>query len=189
MTTRLIALWRGINVGPNKRIAMADLRALLSSLGYTDVQTILQSGNAVFTNPGKAAPTAVAARIEQAVAKQLGVESKIVVRTAADIAAVITANPLRKIATDPSRHLVGFLSDTPSAVGLKAFAALDIPAPDEVRLIARELYLWCPKGVLDSPFSKVDWRRQLGVDVTMRNWNTVSKIAALATGSPTATPA
>ena len=69
MAGRHVALLRGINVGTAKRVAMADLRALVEGLGYGDVSTLLNSGNVVFTVPAKAAKTSPATRIEQALEK------------------------------------------------------------------------------------------------------------------------
>jgi uncharacterized protein (DUF1697 family) len=83
------------------------------------------------------------------------------------------------MATDPARYLVGFLAGKPDPAGARALEATDV-APNQLRLQGREVYLWCPAGVLDSPFSTVNWDRQLGVAVTMRNWRTVTKLAELA---------
>src|SRR5262245_11741573 len=102
---RYVALFRGINVGKAKRIAMADLRTLLGKLGYTSVQTLLNSGNAVFT--GDDAPaTEHAARIRAAVLKKLGVDAFVIVKSARDVAAIVAGNSLGKIAKDPSKLLV-----------------------------------------------------------------------------------
>ncbi|HEY8743242.1 MAG TPA: DUF1697 domain-containing protein [Chloroflexota bacterium] len=176
MTTRLVALLRGVNVGPGNRIAMAALRGLLSDLGYTDVATLLNSGNAVFTVAQ--APDLVAMDIEAALMRTLGVKSAVVVRTAEELSAVVACAPLLDVMTDPAKFLVGFLSGDPIPAGATAVAALDV-APDQVRLTGRELYLWCPAGVLASPLSQVPWDKSLGVDVTMRNWNTVTRLLTL----------
>ena len=85
---RYVALFRGINVGKAKRIAMADLRVLLGKLGYTDVATLLNSGNAVFT--GAAEPAGKHAdRIRQAVLKKTGVDALVIVKSAKDMAGII----------------------------------------------------------------------------------------------------
>jgi uncharacterized protein (DUF1697 family) len=178
VATRLVALLRGINVGRNKRVAMSQLRDLLADLGYVDIGTHLQSGNAVFTS-ALADSVAVAANIERAVARELGVQSTVIVRTAADLAAVVADNPFRKVATDPAKYLVGFLAGEPDPAAARGLDSLDV-VPNLVRLKGREVYLWCPAGVRDSPFSTIDWDKQLGVPVTMRNWRTVSKLAELA---------
>jgi len=100
-----IALLRGINVGTAKRIAMADLRATVQSLGYQDVATLLNSGNVVFRQPqGAKAPPAPA--IEQAVAKRLGVSTTVIAMPVTALDAILCTNPLAKPSRDPSRLLV-----------------------------------------------------------------------------------
>ena len=104
---RFVALLRGINVGRAKRVAMSDFRALLHSLGYRNVRTLLNSGNAVFDC--SAEPRAkLADRIQAAVAEKLGVVAVVVVKSAKDMAAVVSGNKLAAVATDPSRLLVAF---------------------------------------------------------------------------------
>ncbi len=170
MKTRVAALLRGVNVGRSNRVAMAALRKLLADLGYTDVKTYLQSGNAVFTSSPAAVETA-AGDIEQALARVLGVRSTVMVRTATDLAAVVANAPMLDLMTDPAKYLVGFLSGDPDPDGARAVASLDV-SPDQVRLAGRELYLWRLAGVRASPLSTVPWDRRLGVAVTMRDWKT-----------------
>lgn len=81
---RAVALLRGINVGRAKRIAMADLRALMAELGFDDVRTLLNSGNIVFTDP-KGKPAQASGRIERAIADQLGVSTQVLVITADEL--------------------------------------------------------------------------------------------------------
>jgi len=86
-----VALLRGINLGARNRVAMADLRALLEGLGYDDVRTHLQSGNAVFST-GTRSATAVRTAVEKAIDDELGVAVPVVVRTAAQVAKVVAAD-------------------------------------------------------------------------------------------------
>src|SRR6266496_1648635 len=88
MTRRHVALIRGINVGRAKRVAMADLRALVGDLGYGEVRTLLNSGNVVFTVPASARGDP-APRIEQAMTARLGISARVTVLTAAELAAVV----------------------------------------------------------------------------------------------------
>lgn len=184
MTTR-IALIRGINVGRAKRVAMADLRALLTDLGYTDVRTLLQSGNAVFTVPGSArgGTAAVEQAIERGLTDRLAVTARVLVRTPAQLAAAIDADPIGDRATEGSKHFLGFLADPPSAATVAAVPHLGPDAdtaPDEARFVDGHLYLWCPNGISKSTLWTVDWDRALGTAVTLRNWNTVTKLRELA---------
>jgi uncharacterized protein (DUF1697 family) len=177
--SRQVAFLRGINVGRNKRVAMADLRRLLQDLGYGDVITHLNSGNAIYTSALD--PSTTADAIEQALVSVLGVAAKVVVRTHAELAAAVAANPLRAVATDPAKQLLGFLSAVPEAQHVQALALPpgDGAGDDQFRIDDRHLYLWCPRGVLDSVFSTVNWDKRLGVTVTMRNWNTVTRLVDL----------
>ena len=104
---QLIALLRGINVGRAKRIAMADLRALITGLGYANVRTLLNSGNVIFEGPSSKTGDQ-ALRIQNAIAAKLGVSARVSVVTAADLAAIVRENPLQSIANDPSRFLAAF---------------------------------------------------------------------------------
>ena len=153
---RHVVLLRGVNVGRSKRIGMAQLREVLQQLGYADVSTYLQSGNAVLTSPSPAAE--VAARVEDGLAGALGVRVRVVVRSGAELAAVVAADPLREVAGDPRLHFVGFLSAAPDPERVRELDE-SAYAPDVFRLDGRELHLWLPGGVQDSPLSRMDWER------------------------------
>lgn len=178
-----IALIRGINVGRNKRVAMADLREMLTSLGYGDVRTLLQSGNAVFTARGSAA--AVARAVEEAMTEQLKVSARVLIRSPAQLARAIEADPFNECATEGSKHFLGFLDEKPDQATVDAVPALapvdrDADAADQARFVDGHLYLWCPNGISKSTLWQVNWDRSLGTAVTMRNWNTVTKLLELA---------
>jgi uncharacterized protein (DUF1697 family) len=176
MTGRWVALLRGINVGKAKHVAMADLQAVIEDLGYAGVRTLARSGNVVFTAPGSSAGDA-AARLETALAQELGIPSRVTVLAAADLAAAVAANPLLGIATDPSRLLVAFPCD-PDHLAKLAPLTLRTWAPEALAVGAHAAYLWCPKGVLAS-LALPAVGRALGDAVTTRNWTTVTKLLAL----------
>lgn len=177
--TRQIALLRGINVGKNNRIAMADLRELLGNLGYDDVKTHLMSGNAVFTTTKT--PKVVAQEVAKAIDKELLAGIKVVVRSKTELAKVIADNPLPKAADEGSRFLVLFLSDEVDPSVVKDIDT-DQFAPEEFRLAQREIYVWCRNGIQDSKLLKALSEKRLGVTATARNWNTVTKLLDLADG-------
>jgi len=178
MANRHVALIRGINVGRAKRVAMADLRQLVEGLGYGDVRTLLNSGNVVFTAP-RAAGNA-AARIEKALAADLGVPARVTVLSATELAAVVAENPLLKVASDFSRLLVAVLSNSADRTKLAPLTKQDW-APEALAVGRRVAYLWCPDGILASPLVEAV-HRPLGDAVTARNWATVLKLHALAQG-------
>lgn len=174
MSKSHVALLRGINVGGNKKVDMAGLRALLSEFGYADVRTLLNSGNAVFIADTEPA----AAPIERAILARFGFEVAVVLRTGAEIAGIIAHNPFADMAKDGSRYFVSFLA-RPLPSG--ALADLDAAAyqPELVHVTKSEIYCWLPAGLTDSPLMKQFTEKKLGVPATARNWNTVTKLAAL----------
>jgi uncharacterized protein (DUF1697 family) len=177
VANRQVALLRGINVGRAKRVAMADLRALVEGLGCRDVRTLLNSGNVVFTAP-RAAPEKVAARIEQALATDLGVAARVVVLTAGELADAVTQNPLLGVADNPSRLLVAVLNKPTDRQKLEPLTRQDWAA-EVLAVGARVAYLWCPDGILESRLAEAVGRA-LGDGVTTRNWATMLKLHALA---------
>jgi uncharacterized protein (DUF1697 family) len=177
--TTQAAFLRGINVGKTKRIAMADLRALVTGLGYADVRTHLQSGNVVYRTA--TSTRRAAAAIEHAVEAELAMTVPVVARTAAELAGTVAADPLGDVVDDPSRYLVVFLDAEPTAA---AFEAVTAAAADDERLAlrGRELYAWLPGGIHSSRAGAALARGLLGVQWTGRNWTTVTKVLDLTRG-------
>ncbi|WP_249187832.1 DUF1697 domain-containing protein [Nocardiopsis sp. MG754419] len=176
--TRLIVLLRGINVGGHRKVGMADLRALLSGLGYTDVATYVQSGNAVLTAPEgmAAAPEDAAARIRTAIAEAWGLDVGIVVRTVERWRATVADNPLE--VPDPARFLVLFAADP---IDPDVLADVD-PAdrPDEVVALGPDVaYTRHRDGLRYAKYPDLLARRLPGV-TTGRNWRTVLRLLEMA---------
>ena len=168
---RHVALLRGINVGGHNKMPMADLRALLDDLGYDEVETVLQSGNAGFR-----APKVDAADIERAIRDRFGFDVRVLVRTGAELARVVEENPFTEALEVPKNLHVWFLDREPAPLDLDA----DAIAPDRVALGKRELYVWYGDGMARSKLSRHLDEKKLGVAATARNWNTVLKLVALA---------
>ncbi|HEY3010433.1 MAG TPA: DUF1697 domain-containing protein [Micromonosporaceae bacterium] len=173
---RYAVLLRGVNVAGNRKVAMADVRRVLESLGYADVSTYLQSGNAVIS-ADKAKPDALERRIEKALASELGVDTRVLVRTHAELEAVIGANPFPAALAEPKfLHVVFLTADpTPAAVARMNPAAY---APDEIEFGDRAAYVRYARGQGRSKLTPAVWNR-LGVAGTARNWNTVGALARL----------
>ena len=175
---RYAALLRDINVGGNKKVAMAELRALLTGLGYADVTTYLQSGNAVFSSPEQPAG-AVGSAIEAAIAADLGTGVRVVIRTGAEIAAAIERCPLPGAPQNPSRFFVVFLSAEPDPALAREIQQQSF-GPDQIWVRGSEAFLWCPNGAAETKLTNNLIEKRLGVTATSRNWNTVNKLASLA---------
>ena len=167
-------LLRGINVNPSTRVAMADLRALLSELGYPDATTILQSGN-VLLSSSKRPPVAP---IEAAITAATGVRSKVVALSVDEVRAVAAANPLLDRSDDLSKLIITFLDDeiTPSDIERPSESDLD---PEALVITSRAVYQWLPAGVLQTKL-KPSWWKQFEPLTTARNVRTVNRILATA---------
>ena len=165
--SRSVALLRGINVGTQPRIGMAPLRELFSSLGATDVQTYLQSGNVVFSG------SVSAGAIEAAVAARFGVSPRVLVLTTAEFRAVAAEIPIREIADDPSRGFVYFMEAVPASVSVP-----DGIEPEVFIVGKRGAYQWSPEGASKSKL-KASFFKTLGPTATARNLRTVDALLAM----------
>ena len=178
--TRHVALLRGINVGKNKRIGMAPLRAALEARGYGDVRTLLQSGNVALT-ASTADPAEVARGVSAVIAEDFGHDVPVVVRSAEQLAAVVEGNPFAELYGEGDGKLlhVCFCEPAPAPDALDGLDA-EALLPERFAVRGGEIYLWYPGGVLDSPMGKALERARLPVTLTDRNWNTVLKLLELA---------
>lgn len=177
MRDRRVALLRGINLGKAKRVAMADLRALVEGLGYRDVRTWLNSGNVVFTVPEEMEGDDPAAGIRAAMERELGIAALVVVLRGSEVAAAAGAHPLEDVADDPARLLVS-VPATPEGVGRLAPLEGEDWAPEALAVGERVAWLWCPEGIRESGLAAAV-ERALDGEVTARNWNTMTRLAAM----------
>lgn len=172
------ALLRGINVGKARRIAMADLRELCTTLGYRDVKTLLNSGNVIFSAPR--ADAKAAAKIEKAIESAHGFATRVVVVTAGELDAIVDENPFEEAETNPSRFLVTVLYDHADRARIAALAKQDWGA-ERLWLGKHAAYSWLPAGILDSR-SLVALNKIVGDAGTNRNWATIKKLQAMMSG-------
>ncbi len=176
--TRHVALLRGINLARERRVAMPALRDVVAGLGYDGVRTFLQSGNVVFTSDAPA--DEVERELERAIASELGVETDVFVRTRDELAAVVDRNPLADVVDEPKWYQVSFLASEPDPERVRALAAADL-APERLVVLGREAYAWHAGGIQRSKLAKLlADDRALGVRATARNWNTVTRLLAVA---------
>ena len=172
-----VALLKGINVGGHKQVAMADLRALVTRLGFADARTLLQSGNLVFRGDRRA-PAQLERLLEAESERRLGVRTTFFVRTAREWDVVIARNPFAaEAARDPARVAVMCLRDAPAARKVAALRAA-ITGREVVRAAGRHLYVVYPDGMGRSRLTHPLIEKTLDTLATGRNWNTVRKLAA-----------
>jgi uncharacterized protein (DUF1697 family) len=169
----MVALLRGINVGGRGKLPMADLRALASGCGLTDVATYIQSGNLVFatTKP----PAVVAESLTEAIATGSDVTTTVIIRTGAELAKVIDDSPFLARGEDPGALHVVFLGpdDTPALPD-----DLDAFAPDEAVVVGSEVHLFMPNGLGRSKLAAklASGGARSG---TTRNWRTVTTLVEM----------
>jgi uncharacterized protein (DUF1697 family) len=165
---RYVALLRAVNVGGTGKLPMVELKAMCIDAGFTRVQTYIASGNVVFESKASAAKVkaALEARLHAYAGKPVGV----VVRTASEMAAVVKANPFPK--ATPSRAVAVFLDKPPPSDALDHAVGVN---GEEIRLGAREIFIHYGDGIgtskLRIPAAKAG---------TMRNMNTIAKLARMA---------
>jgi uncharacterized protein (DUF1697 family) len=164
-----IALLRGINVVGANQLPMKELAALCGDCGFASARTWIQSGNVLFESRLKEA--SVQKKLEGALHAKMKKKISVMVRTPAEMRAVLEANPFPR--ENPSKVLVAFLDGAMPADPLKGMVT---PGGEQVRVGQREVYVFYPEGMGQSRF-RLPLR---GVSVTMRNINTVAKLVELA---------
>jgi len=175
----LISMLRGVNVVGRNQIKMEALRAVYKSLKFEDPRTFIQSGNVIFRTRQKNSPV-LAKKIQDAIEDAFGFRPAVIVRTPDELRRAIAATPFPSHRNlHPSKILVTFLSGEPgpeaqaTLLGLRGY-------PEEVHLKGRELYIYFPNGAgqTNLPWSAVE--KLLRVTGTARNWNSVTKMLAIA---------
>jgi uncharacterized protein (DUF1697 family) len=174
-----IALLRAVNVG-GRSVAMADLRAMLTDLRCANPRTLLQSGNAIFALNAKTSAAALEKKLEAEAERRFRFAVAFMLRTAAEWDAIITRNPFPNVAKkDPARLVLMALKGAPDAAAIKALRD-GYKGPETIHVAGRDAYLIYPEGQGNSKLTNALIERKLGVAGTGRNWNTVLKLAALA---------
>jgi uncharacterized protein (DUF1697 family) len=174
---RYVALLRSVNVAGHGRIAMDELRAAFTDLGYEDVVTYIQTGNVLFTAPS-GSERAVVAAVEEQVARDFGDAPAVLLRTVPELRRIGASSPYANGGADPARHHVTFLAAAPTKAVLAALELLP-SGRDELVVDGREVYVHTPDGYAGTKYTGTFLERRLGVVSTTRNWNTVTKLCQL----------
>jgi uncharacterized protein (DUF1697 family) len=170
-----VALLRGINVGGKNLLPMQALAEIFAAAGATHVETYIQSGNVVFR---ASRPDVVAATVRSQIAARFGLQVPVVVRSAKEIAVVLTANPFLADEPDISWLHVMFLEDTPPPALIAALDPQRSP-PDRFAVRGRDVYLHLPNGAAKTKLTNAWFDSKLKTVSTQRNWKTVLALAAM----------
>jgi uncharacterized protein (DUF1697 family) len=170
-----IAFFRGINVGGTGTLPMNDLVGILEGMGFEEVQTYIRSGNAVF----RSAPLEkdrTAQEIRSAILEMHGFAPAVLLLEGAELQAAAADNPF-EAAEGKALHLF-FLESLPGKPDLAGLGAVKAET-EQFELRAKVFYLYAPDGIGRSRLAaRVE--QSLGVPATARNWNTVSRLLAMA---------
>ncbi|WP_254533330.1 DUF1697 domain-containing protein [Natrinema gelatinilyticum] len=174
--TTYIAFHRGINVGAYNRMKMDELRAVFESLGYDDVETYIQSGNAVFET-SESDEEALREDIHDAVEDTFGYDISVMIRTRTELQDVVAEQPFDVPAEDGIKHYITFLNEGPTDGRVEALLNAQNEAESFV-VSGREVYSELDKDALgDGRFT--DAGKILGMEATRRNWSVVTAVQEL----------
>jgi uncharacterized protein (DUF1697 family) len=174
--SRFVALFRGINVGGKNILPMQALREILTACGCEDIQTYIQSGNAVFSS--SVAADGLSASIKHAIEERFGFAPQVLLLDRDRFVAIAAANPFADAELNPKCLHIWFLTETPTAANLDALNSLKVES-EQLLLKDDAFYLYAPDGLGRSRLAQnVD--RHLGVTTTARNWRTVSRVMEMA---------
>ncbi len=163
-----VALLRAVNVGGAGKLPMAELQRLCEAAGFLSPRTYIASGNVVFQSAKTEAQVKVA--LEAELAAYAGKPAVVLVRTAAEMAAVLAENPFPRM--PGNRTVAYFLDRKPSADALQTAANR---TSEQLRLGLREIYVYYANGIGDSKL-KIPAAKH----GTARNMNTIAKLAEMA---------
>lgn len=173
---RFAVLLRGVNVGKAHRVPMAGFRAMLEALGHSDVKTLLNSGNAVFTSIRRSADK-LADEIGAGLAERFGVTTPVIVKSASELQAIVEGNPIVPPEAEHARFLVAFAMAPDRLTALESLRPLLHPG-ERFAVTSHAAYLHCANGLLASQAGAA-LLGKVGKGVTSRNWGTTLKLAAL----------
>lgn len=181
MNQTYISTLRGINVGGARKLKMDALAGMYSDLGFTHVQTYIQSGNVIFQSD-QAGCKDLAAKISGKIGETFSFTVPVIVLEVQDLAAVVESNPF---AGDPTRDEsfmhVTFLSDVPAPENMASLEGVQLPG-EEFVVLGKSVYLYCPNGYGNTKLNNGFFEKRLKVDATTRNWKTTLELLKLSHG-------
>ena len=177
-----ISILRGINVSGHKKIKMDELRKLFEDLNFKNVKTYIQSGNVIFEDK-TTSHKELGKRIEKKIFENFGFQVPVIVKDKNELVNLIKNNPfLNGRKEDISKLHVTFLSDEPEQALVDKIAAADYK-PDEFKLSADKIYLFCPNGYGNTKLSNNFFENKLKVVATTRNWKTINELITISSAS------
>ena len=176
-----VLLLRAVNLGSTNKVSMPVLRERMAEAGFSDVRTYVQSGN-IIASSGHRSEASVARDLHALIEEHFGVDSPVIVRTPAQMAAVVAKDPFPEEVAADERMVAAVFFAEPLPAG-EAIVDFATSVGEKVLVDGRELYIAYSRSVHESKLTAAAMRRHLGGrDGTARNWRTVRAVAALACG-------
>ncbi len=173
-----LAMLRGINVSGQKKVPMAELKAVVESLKFKQVRTYIQSGNVVFDAPSTE-PEKLALQLEKKINAHFKFEVPVIIRSPEEIEKVLKKNPfLKEKEIDTSRLYVTFLKESPSKELSSKLSAVSFD-PDRFIIQGNEIYLHCPVSYGNSKLTNNFFENKLKIGATTRNWRSLNELNKL----------
>lgn len=175
---KYISILRGINVGGQRKIPMADLKSLYEDLGFKEVITYIQSGNVIFES-NKISVKVLEQMIEKKINETFNLIVPVVIRQIREMKNILTINPFVKMkGIDIDKLHITFLDEIPGQEVLININKYDY-SPDKFIIKEKEVFLYCPGGYGKTKLSNNFFENKLKLKATTRNWKTVNKLVEL----------
>ncbi|MFA5418137.1 MAG: DUF1697 domain-containing protein [Bacteroidales bacterium] len=176
---RYISILRGINVGGNRKILMADLKKVYEKLGLSNIITFIQSGNVIFDFPEKVENAVFEQKIQQAIKEAFDFDVPVIIRSKTELQNIIENNPFKtNDGEDMPGIFVTFLKLWPTPTQLEKIAQHHFP-PDDFIILGNNVYLSCSGNYSKSKLTNQFFEKNLKSAATTRNWNTICKLNVL----------
>ena len=171
---KYVAFLRGINVGGKNKVKMEILREVCASIGFENVKTYINSGNVIFET-AKSDDKKLAEKLEKAIEKAFALNIKVMVRSFAEIEAIVKNNPFEgQFENDKDLHV--FFLDEELTAEKRELLLSNNNENEQFVVRNREIFCLLRVSVLDSLMGKDYIGKKLKVSATARNWRTVNKI-------------
>lgn len=177
---KYIAILRGINVGGKRKILMADLRLHFQELGFTNIQTYIQSGNVVFETNGEENRQNIAVKVEKQIHETYGFEVPVIVRTADEIRQIVSENTFLKEGVAIEKLYLTFLKEQPAPESIDKIKSYNY-SPDRYKIMGSNVYGLCASKYSNTKYTNNFFEKKLKTSATTRNWKTVLKLLKMTT--------
>jgi len=176
----LISFLRGVNMAGHNKIKMAELADLYNALGFSDVETFIQSGNVIFSYEHDLNFEETSAKIEKRILEKFNYSIPVMLRSTEEMKHIIAVNPfLTERDFDPAKAAVIFLNKAPGKTEVLKASSLESP-PDKFWINGSEIFIYCPNGFAKTKLYSHFFEKKIDVIGTARNWKTITTILSLA---------